>query len=67
MQASGRRFFVGGNWKANGTVEFVKDIAENMLNTLVFDKTLLGRCYLSHYRCSHLPSDASCASSEGSG
>lgn len=43
MQAAGRRFFVGGNWKANGTVEFVKDIAENMLNTLVFDPALVGK------------------------
>ena len=39
---TGRRFFVGGNWKANGTVEFVKDISENMLNSLVFDTALVG-------------------------
>jgi triosephosphate isomerase len=32
-----RRLFVGGNWKCNGTVSFVKDIATNLLNTLKFD------------------------------
>ena len=43
MQSTTRRFFVGGNWKSNGTVDFVKDISANMLNTLVFDQGLLGK------------------------
>ena len=64
MQGSSRRFFVGGNWKANGTVEFVKDIAENMLNTLVFDHTLLGG--LSSHRCGGGPSYAARAPAQGS-
>ena len=32
-----RRFLVGGNWKCNGTVSFVKDFPNKVLNNMKFD------------------------------
>ena len=34
---TGRRYMIGGNWKSNGTVSFVKDLTENVLNKMDFD------------------------------
>ena len=32
-----KRFFVGGNWKSNGTVGFVRDFINDVLNKIKFD------------------------------
>ena len=32
-----RRYFIGGNWKCNGTVESSKDLILNTLNVTEFD------------------------------
>ena len=34
-----RKFIIGGNWKSNGSVEFVRTICTNTLNTMEFDET----------------------------
>ena len=31
---SNRRYFIGANWKCNGTTAFVKDIMLHLINTL---------------------------------
>ena len=36
-----RRFFVGGNWKSNGSVDFVREMITEVLNKLKFDSKLL--------------------------
>ena len=33
-----RKFIVGGNWKSNGSVEFVRDMCSKVLNTMEYDK-----------------------------
>ena len=46
MEESGhlkRKIFIGGNWKSNGTIEFVKDIVSNMINQLDYNKDLIGK------------------------
>jgi len=35
--SSQRKFIVGGNWKSNGSVEFVRNHCANVLNTMEFD------------------------------
>ena len=32
-----RKFIVGGNWKSNGSVDFVRNMCTNTLNTMEFD------------------------------
>ena len=32
-----RQYFVGGNWKCNGTLAFLKDMIENTLNKVEYD------------------------------
>lgn len=32
-----RRYLVGGNWKCNGSVHFVKDMINDVLNKAKFD------------------------------
>ena len=27
-----RKFFIGGNWKCNGTTDFARDIITNLIN-----------------------------------
>lgn len=45
-----RRYFLGSNWKCNGTTAFVKDIITHLINTLEYDPKKLGiivsRCSL---------------------
>ena len=36
-----KRYLVGGNWKSNGTVNFVSDQINNVLNTMKFDESKL--------------------------
>ena len=37
-----RRYFVGGNWKCNGTLAFVKDMIEGTLNKMDYEKSKVG-------------------------
>lgn len=34
-----RTYVVGGNWKSNGSVKFVRDIINEMLNKMKYDKS----------------------------
>ena len=34
-----RKFFVGANWKSNGSMEFCKQFTNDVLNKLEFDPT----------------------------
>lgn len=34
-----RRFFVGGNWKANGNANFIKEFSKSCLNKTQFNST----------------------------
>lgn len=36
-----KRYLVGGNWKSNGTVNFVSDQINNVLNKMKFDESKL--------------------------
>ena len=38
-----RKYFLGGNWKCNGTTAFCKDIIENMINDFEYDTNQLGK------------------------
>jgi triosephosphate isomerase len=33
-----RQYFVGGNWKCNGTLAFAKDLVENVLNKVEYNQ-----------------------------
>ena len=33
-----RKYIVGGNWKSNGSVDFVREMCTNTLNTMQFDE-----------------------------
>merc|ERR1712087_172979 len=37
-QTEKRKYIVGGNWKSNGTIEFVRDMCSKTLNTMKFDQ-----------------------------
>ena len=34
-----RKYIVGGNWKSNGSVEFVRDMCSKVLNVMEYDKS----------------------------
>lgn len=34
-----RKYLVGGNWKCNGNLKFVKEFPEKVLNKLKFDSS----------------------------
>ncbi len=36
-QVEKRKYLVGGNWKSNGSVSFVRDISNEVLNKMKFD------------------------------
>jgi len=36
-----RRYFLGANWKCNGTTSFVRDIISNLINDLEYDQSKL--------------------------
>ena len=38
-----RKFFLGANWKCNGTTAFCKDIVENLINDFEYDSSKLGK------------------------
>jgi triosephosphate isomerase len=33
-----RKYIIGGNWKSNGSVDFVREMCTNTLNTMQFDE-----------------------------
>jgi triosephosphate isomerase len=37
--APAKKYIIGGNWKSNGTVSFVRDHVTNVLNTIKFDES----------------------------
>ena len=37
-----RRYFLGANWKCNGTTYFVKDIVTHLINSFSYDNKRLG-------------------------
>ena len=44
-QQLGRKLFVCGNWKSNGSISFVKDIVNNLLNKLEYDQQRIGNIH----------------------
>ena len=42
MSSALRRLFVGGNWKCNNTLSQTKDLLNNTLNKIRFDKNRVG-------------------------
>jgi triosephosphate isomerase len=38
-----RRYFVGGNWKCNGTVEKNRELINDVINKLEFDASKVGK------------------------
>jgi hypothetical protein len=41
-----RKYFLGANWKSNGTTHFVKDIVTNLVNSFEYDPKKLGKAAL---------------------
>ena len=39
-----RKFFIGANWKCNGTTDFVREYIKNMVNDLQYDANKVGKC-----------------------
>jgi len=35
-----RKLLVGGNWKCNGNVQFVKDFPQKVLNNIKYDSVI---------------------------
>ena len=40
-----RRYFLGANWKCNGSTAFVKDIVTHLINDLEYDQEKLGKSF----------------------
>ena len=38
LNINDRQYFVGGNWKCNGTLASAKDLVENVLNKVEFNQ-----------------------------
>ena len=38
-----RKYFVGGNWKCNGTMASVKELVQGTLNQMEFNKDKVGK------------------------
>jgi triosephosphate isomerase len=34
-----RKYFVGANWKCNGTISFAKEIVNHLINDVEYDKS----------------------------
>ena len=39
----GRKPFIGGNWKSNGTMAFCKEMIEGTLNKMEYDHSKVGK------------------------
>ncbi len=50
MQAI-RKYFIGGNWKCNGSLSFVKEHIEKVINPLEFSSNKLGKSYKNLIIC----------------
>lgn len=44
---SSRKYFVGGNWKSNGTLASVKELVEGTLNKAEYNKDRVGKIQFS--------------------
>ena len=53
-----RKFFLGANWKCNGTTAFCKDIVENMINDFEYDDSKLGKEILISNKAYRFDGDA---------
>lgn len=38
-----RKYWVGCNWKCNGSIEFIKDSVSNMINDVAYEQAHLGK------------------------
>ena len=38
-----RKYWIGANWKCNGSINFIKDSVQNMYNDIDYDKNQLGK------------------------
>lgn len=38
MDSAQRKYIVGGNWKSNGTVDFVRNLCTETLNKMQYDE-----------------------------
>ena len=41
-----RKYFVGGNWKCNGTTVSVDDLVKKVLNTMAYNKDRVGKIFI---------------------
>lgn len=46
MEVAKRRYFLGANWKCNGTTAFVKDIITHLINSFDYDPNKIGKMQL---------------------
>ena len=46
VESTRKQYFVGGNWKSNGTQAFLKDLIENTLNKVEYDPTRVRKCLM---------------------
>ena len=44
-----RKYFLGANWKCNGTTAFVKDIVTHLINDLEYDQDKLGMLHYLYF------------------
>ena len=40
-----RKFFLGANWKCNGTISFAKEIVNHLINDVEYDKSKMGKSH----------------------
>ena len=38
-----KKYFVGGNWKSNGTTKFLKEMVEDVLNKMEYNRDKVGK------------------------
>jgi hypothetical protein len=43
MESTKRRYFLGANWKCNGSTLFIKDIITHLINTFEYDTKKMGK------------------------
>ena len=63
-----KKYFVGGNWKSNGTTKFLKEMIEDVLNKMEYNRDKVGMYHqfnilIIYYRglhCSSVHSFTNC-------
>ena len=45
METVKRKYFLGANWKCNGSTAFVKDIITHLINSFDYDPNKLGTSF----------------------